>query len=214
MNFRIPLVHSAMTAIAMVFIAGCATVVVSTAPDGTTLDKFAVVEKDFASRPATDSLMTGALPWKKATSKFTISRTDPIFGFPSGKSYFRIVALPADAIGKTLELRSYYSLDFPTTLFVGALMFLDQNGQWVADRVASEFKIVNGLNEHISIFEPIPANSSYVVIYTTPARLQERMNFMTYSMAGVIPAPSFKTHDTGFGASYEGILRLGLVDQK
>lgn len=214
MNARIPPLRIIVITVALGLVAGCATVAVSTAPNGTTSDKFAMVEKDLASRPATDSLMTGVVPWKKATGKFTISRADPIFAFPSGKSYFRVVALPADAAGKTLELRSYYSLDFPTTLFVGALMFLDQNGQWVADRVAPEFKIVNGLNEHISIFEPIPANSAYVVIYTTPARLQERMNFMTYSMTGVVPAPSFKTHDTGFGASYEGILRLGLVDRK
>ena len=169
-----------------------------------------MVAADLSSRPSTPDLSGPALPWAEAKKKFTISRRDPVFVFDDGPAFFKIVALPTDVTGQKLELLSYYSLDFPTTLFVPAFLFLDSSRQTLAKDIAPDYKVVNGLGEHIRVAVGIPHGAAYVVIFTTPARVSERMNFQTYRMTGVLPSPTFDSKDTGFGGFYEGILKLGL----
>lgn len=195
-------------------LSGCGAVVVSpSAPASSGQNKVQAVASDLSARPTVADLAQTVSSLKEVSGKFRITRSDPIHAFEEGKAYFRTVALPPTASGKKLELRSYYSLDFPTTLFVPALMFLDSSKRVLEKRPAPAFKIVNGLAEHIRVLEPIPANAAYVVIYTTPARVAERMVFKTYAMTGVVPTPSFDARDTGFGGFYEGILRLAITEE-
>ena len=176
-------------------------------------NKLQIVADDLATRAPTADLTQSAVALKDASGKFTINRRDPIHAFEEGKAYFRTFALSPAAAGHTLEIRSYYSLDFPTTLFVPALLYLDASQQILARHPAPAFKTVNGFGEHIEVLDPIPANAAYVVIYTTPARVAERMVFKTYSMTGVVPTPSFDAKDTGFGGFYEGILHVKILAQ-
>lgn len=193
-------------------LSGCGAIVSSTsAPAGQ--NKLEVVATDLATRGPLADLTQTVSALKDVSGKFRITRTDPIHAFDEGKAYFRTVALPSAAAGKKLELRSYYSLDFPTTLFVPALLFLDSSKQVLEKRPAPAFTIVNGFGEHIRVLEPIPAKAAYVVIYTTPARVAERMVFKTYAMTGVVPTPSFSSRDSGFGGFYEGILRLAITEE-
>ena len=200
--------------ISALLFAGCVTTVVSTRnPSSAQYDKFQIVADDFANRASVSKLTTGAIPLSEASKRFSLFRGGPFYSFQEGKSYFRTIALPASSPGMLLEIRSYYSHDFPTTLFVPALLFLDSAGGTIEKRPTPPFKIVNGLGEHIRLAERIPAGASFAVIYTTPERVKERMIFMTYSMTGVVPTPSFATHDTGFGGHYEGFLKVSLGEK-
>ncbi|WP_415907348.1 hypothetical protein [Oleiharenicola sp. Vm1] len=208
-----------VTSLALAFfctlLSGCGSaVVVSDTASGTAYDKSKIVADDFASRAPVASLSVGAMSPEEARKRFSLWRGGPFFRFEEGPSYFRTILLPSSSRQRRLEISSYYSKDFPTTLFVPALRFLDSTGALVDSRRTPEFKIVNGLSEHIQVSEPIPAVAAYVVIYTTPERVSQRMDFMTYSMTGVLPAPSFATHNTGFGGHYEGILKVVIKDEE
>lgn len=195
--------------------AGCGSpVVVSNGAQSVPYDKAKIVADDFASRSPMPSLITSAMRPEEARKKFTLWRGAPFYRFEDESSYFRTISIPPSPKPRRIEISSYYSKDFPTTLFVPALRFLDSSGAVIEKRVSPAFKVVNGLGEHIQVSEPIPAGAAYVVIYTTSERVAQRMVFMTYSMTGVLPAPSFASHDTGFGGHYEGIVKAVIKDEE
>lgn len=197
-----------------ILLSGCGSpVVVSNGAQSPPYDKAKIVANDFASRSPVSSLTTSTMRSEEARKKFNLWRGDPFYPFEEGMSYFRTISIPPSPKLRRLEISSYYSRDFPTTLFVPSLRFLDPSGADIEKLVAPAFKVVNGLGEHIQISVPIPADAAYVVIYTTSERVSQRMVFMTYSMTGVFPAPSFASHDTGFGGHYEGILKATIKDE-
>jgi hypothetical protein len=201
---------SSFVLVVLLTLSGCGTplIVKTDGPRPGEEDKRTVVAADLASRPPVSDFGGATLPWSEAGKKFTISRRDPVYAFDEGRAYFKVVSLPGSASRLKLKLLSYYSLDFPTTLFVPALIFLDSSRQVVAKNLAPEYTIVNGLPEHIRVLAEVPEGAAYVVIYTTPARVAEQMDFQTYRMTGVLPSPSFDSKKTGFGGFYEGILKL------
>lgn len=198
-----------------ILLSGCGSaVVVSNSAQSVLYDKAKIVADDFASRTPVSSLTTSAMRPEEARKKFTLWRGSPFYRFEEGTSYFRTISISPSPKPRRIEISSYYSKDFPTTLFVPSLRFLDSSGADIEKRVAPAFKVVNGLGEHIQISEPIPAGAAYVVIHTTSERVSQRMVFMTYSLTGVLPAPSFASHDTGFGGHYEGILKASIKDEE
>lgn len=195
----------------MIGLSGCAAVVATSSSDPQQ-DKFQAVAQDMAARAPVSDVASASIPWREASRKFSLGRRDQLAVFDEGKAYFKAIQLPPESAGKRLEIRSYYSLDFPTTLLVPSLIFLDSSKQVLEKRPTPAYKIVNGFGEHIQLVETIPASAALVIVYTTPARTAERMTFQTYRMTGVLPSPSFEGKDTGFGGFYEGILRLALID--
>jgi hypothetical protein len=73
------------------------------------------------------------------------------------------------------------------------------------------YEVVNGFGELICVAVEIPPGAAYVVIYTTPARVAERIVFRTSGMTGVLPATTFGSKHTGLGGVYEGILKPRLA---